>query len=178
MPIALAITGGCILGDAVIPQAPQVLGHPSVPDCQGAAVAALTLSTGAKTNDEIWASLKPPHCLSALRPLPGAEVLAEAVLKDKPTPAIVFRRFGSGKVLFAAFDETWRWRYRVADEYHQRYWNQLSNLIMASPFAVSDRFVSIDTGALLYTPGRNVQIRAKIRDTEGRPVEEVSSGLA
>ncbi len=139
---------------------------------QGADVAALTLSSGVKTNTEIWASLQPPHWLAPVRPLGGAEVLVEAVLKDKSVPAIVFRRFGAGKVLFAALDETWRWRYRVADEYHQRYWNQVSNLIMASPFAVSDRFVSIDTGSLVYTPGQNVQIRAKIRDTQGRPVTD------
>ncbi len=136
---------------------------------QGADVAALMLSTGDKTNSEIWASLKPPHWLSAVRPLPGAEVLAEAVLEDKPIPAIVYRRFGAGKVLFTAFDETWRWRYRVADEYHQRYWNQVSNLIMATPFAVSDRFVSIDAGSLQYAPGQNIQIRTRIRDTRGRP---------
>jgi len=145
---------------------------------QGADVAALTLSSGVKTNTEIWASLQPPHWLAPVRPLGGAEVLVEAVLKDlsaaadKSVAAIVLRRFGAGKVLFAALDETWRWRYRVADEYHQRYWNQVSNLIMASPFAVSDRFVSIDAGSLVYTPGQNVQIRAKVRDTQGRPTTD------
>jgi len=139
---------------------------------QGADVAALMLSTGEKTNTEIWASLQPPHWLSSVRPLPGAEVLVEAVLKDKTIPAVAFRRFGAGKVLFTAFDETWRWRYRVADEYHQRYWNQVSDLIMASPFAVSDRYVSIDAGALQYTPGQNVEIRARVRDPQGRGVTD------
>ncbi|MBN2136827.1 MAG: hypothetical protein JW720_03390 [Sedimentisphaerales bacterium] len=139
---------------------------------QGADVAALMLSTGTKTNSEIWESLKPPHWLAQIRTLPGAEVLVEAVLQDKTVPAIVFRRFGAGKVLFTAFDETWRWRYRVADEYHQRYWNQVGNLIMASPFAVSDRYVSIDAGSLIYAPGQNIRIRAKIRDTQGRPVTD------
>ena len=43
---------------------------------------------------------------------------------------------------------------------------------MATPFAVSDRYVSIDSGSLQYTPGQNIQIRARIRDTEGRPVNE------
>jgi len=139
---------------------------------QGADVAALMLSGGQKTNTEIWASLKPPHWLSPVTALPGSEVLVEAVLKDQARPAVVFRRFGAGKVLFTAFDETWRWRYRVADEYHQRYWNQVGNLIMASPFAVSDRFVSIDAGSLTYSPGQNVPIRVRIRDTEGRPVSD------
>ncbi len=71
-----------------------------------------------------------------------------------------------------AFDETWRWRYRVADEYHQRYWNQVGRLIMAPPFAVADRFVSINCGALAYLPGQRAALRAQIRDTEGRPVAE------
>lgn len=137
---------------------------------RGADVAALTLSSGVKTNSEIWASLKPPHWLAAVEPLAGSEILVEAQLKDRKVPALVYRRFGAGKVLYAAMDETWRWRYRVADEYHQRYWNQVGRLIMAQPFAVRDRFVSIDCGALVYSPGQNAAIRTKIYDTEGRPV--------
>jgi len=142
---------------------------------QGVDMAALVLSSGDKTNTEIWASLKPPHWLASIDPLPAAEVLIEAVLKDSQVPALVFRRFGAGKVLFAAFDETWRWRYRVADEYHQRYWNQMGNLVMAQPFAVSDRFVSLDAGPLVYTPGQTALIRAKIRDTEGNPVTQATA---
>ncbi len=142
---------------------------------RGVDTAALTLSAGVKTNSEVWASLKPPHWLASVEPLPGGEVLVEARLKDEETPAIVYRRVGAGKVLYMAFDETWRWRYRVADEYHQKYWNQIGRLIMAPPFAVADRFVSIDCGALVYTPGRNAEIRARIRDTEGRSVTEAQA---
>jgi hypothetical protein len=142
---------------------------------RGVDTAALTLSSGVKTNSEVWASLKPPHWLASVEPLAGGEVLVQAQLKEKESPAIVFRRSGAGKVLYMAFDESWRWRYRVADEYHQRYWNQVGRLIMAPPFAVADRFVSLDCGALVYAPGRNAAIRAKIRDTEGRPVTEAQA---
>ena len=141
---------------------------------QGTDMAALVLSSGDKTNEEIWASLQPPHWLASIEDLPGAEVLVEAVLRERQVPAVVFRRYGAGKVLFTAFDETWRWRYRVADEYHQRYWNQMADLIMAEPFAVSDRFVSIDAGALVYTPGQTALIRAKVRDAEGKPVTQAT----
>ena len=147
---------------------------------QGTDMAALVLGFDRASNAEIWAQLLPPHWLASIEPLPGSEVLVEAVLKDKQTagqlmkvPALVFRRFGTGKVLFSAFDETWRWRYRVADEYHQRYWNQMGNLISPEPFAVSDRFVSIDAGTLVYTPGQTALIRAKVRDTKGNPATDV-----
>jgi len=136
----------------------------------GRDVAALSLATGSLNNDQVWNSLKPPHWLSVIQPLPGAEIFLEAVVEEQNVPALVFRRFGAGKVLFAAFDESWRWRYRVADEYHGKYWNQTAALIMAPQFAVSDRFVSLDTGKLIYAPGQIAQIRARIRDTEGKPV--------
>jgi PA14 domain-containing protein/von Willebrand factor type A domain-containing protein len=136
----------------------------------GRDVAALSLATGSLNNDEVWNSLKPPHWLSAIEPLPGAEVFLEAIVEEQNVPAIVFRRFGAGKVFFAAFDESWRWRYRVADEYHGKYWNQTAALIMAPQFAVSDRFVSLDTGKLIYAPKQKAAIRARIRDDEGKPV--------
>jgi hypothetical protein len=136
----------------------------------GRDVAALSLASGSLNNDEVWNSLKPPHWLSAVQPLPGAEIFLEAVVDEQNVPALVFRRFGAGKVLFAAFDESWRWRYRVADEYHGKYWNQTAALIMAPQFAVSDRFVSLDTGKLIYDPGQIAQIRARIRNTDGKPV--------
>ncbi len=136
----------------------------------GQDIAALSLATGSLNNDEVWNSLKPPHWLSVIEPLPGAEVFLEAVVENQKVPALVFRRYGAGKVLFAAFDESWRWRYRVADEYHGKYWNQTAALIMAPQFAVSDRFVSLDAGKLIYAPGQIAQIHARIRDTEGKPV--------
>ena len=41
-------------------------------------------------------------------------------------PGLVFRRFGAGRVLYSAFDESWRWRKGVADMHHQRDWNQVA----------------------------------------------------
>ena len=35
---------------------------------------------------------------------------------------------------YMGFDESWRWRYEVADLYHQRFWNQLKTRVMERPF--------------------------------------------
>lgn len=141
----------------------------------GVETAALTLGSGDRNNTQVWESLLPPHWLAAVEPLAGAEVLVEAVLGEGTAPAIVWRRYGTGKVLYMAIDETWRWRYRVADEYHIRYWNQVGNLMMARAYAVRDRFASIDTGELVYAPGQSADLRIQLRNPDGKTVTDVQA---
>ncbi len=139
---------------------------------QGQNIAALSLSSRIQDNVEIWNELKPPHWLAPVTGKSGAEVLMEAVVQGQPTPALVFMRYGAGKVFYSALDESWRWRFRVADMHHARYWNQIGTWIMASPFSASDRFVSIDAGPLSYSPGQSAEIRAQVRDEQGRPITD------
>jgi hypothetical protein len=68
-----------------------------------------------------------------------------------------------------ASDETWRWRYKVADTWHQRIWNQLAKSMMPRPFAVSDEFVSLDTGAVRYDFGTTIDVRARLLGLDGKP---------
>jgi hypothetical protein len=142
------------------------------PTERGAKMAMLQLTTAAERNAEVWASLQPPHWMAPARALPGSEVLLEAVAGERRLPALVFRRFGAGKVLYAGFDESWRWRYEVADQYHTRYWNQVVREIMEPPFAVRDARTSLNVGKLVYGPDEAVDVRARLRDVEGRPLAQ------
>ena len=108
------------------------------------------------------------HWLAPARALPGAETWLEAVTGETRSAAAVFRRYGAGKTLYLAFDESWRWRYKVGDLYHQKFWNQAAKFVMESPFAVHDKFVSLDSGALNYEPGATAEIRTRILDAQGR----------
>jgi hypothetical protein len=101
--------------------------------------------------------------------LPGAEVLATAISEIESQPLLVTRRFGAGRVFFSATDETWRWRYKVADAVHQRLWNQLARWVMRTPMAVQGEFVSLDCGEASYAFGKNVEIRTQLRDQNGLP---------
>ena len=92
--------------------------------------------------------------------------------EKKLLPAVVYRPFGAGKVLYHAFDDSWRWRYEVADQNHVRYWNQVANWIAELPFAVRDKFISLDAGAITYRPGETADLRVRLRDGEGRPVTD------
>ena len=51
-----------------------------------------------------------------------------------------------------------------------KYWNQAANWVAELPFAVRDKFVSIDAGGITYRPGESADLRVRLRDGEGRPV--------
>jgi len=102
--------------------------------------------------------------------LPGTETLLELSQGERTVPALVFRRYGAGRVLYAGYDESWRWRYNVGDLYHQKFWNQVSRWIMEPPFPVSDKYVSLDSGPVTYHANDAVEVRARIRDAQGRLV--------
>ena len=125
-------------------------------------------------NGETWSKLPAPHWLSGARPLAGAEVLLEAEVKGQRVPAAVVRTFGAGTVFYHAFDDSWRWRYEVADQWNVKYWNQLANWVAELPFAVRDKFVSLDAGAITYEPGASADLRVRLRDGEGKPVSNAT----
>ena len=137
---------------------------------RGAGLAAFALSAEKTQNAEVWSRLPPPHWLSGGTALPGAEVLVEAEVGGQKIPAVVARPYGAGKVLYQAFDDSWRWRFEVADLNHVKYWNQIANWIAEIPFAVRDKFVSLDAGGITYRPGESADIRVRLRDGEGKPV--------
>jgi hypothetical protein len=89
---------------------------------------------------------------------------------DQPLPVLVTRLFGGGQVVYMAMDQTWRWRYRVADRYHAKFWNQLLEAIMQPPFEVRDQYVALATGAPQYTAGESAPIRVRLRDADGQSV--------
>ena len=121
-------------------------------------------------NANLWRQLQAPHWFSGAIPLAGAESLLDLEVSGRKEAAIVHRPFGAGRVLYHAFDDSWRWRYEVADQYHVKFWNQLANWIAEPPFAVRDKFVSLDAGAITYRPDESADIRARIRDGAGKPV--------
>lgn len=141
----------------------------------GGAQPPLSLVPETQQNLELWGSLPGPHRVAPALALPGAEVLLEAVLGERVVPALVFRRFGAGRVLYAGHDESWRWRYNVGDQYHSKFWNQVSKWMMEAPFPVQDKFVSLDSGAPSYQPGELAEIRVRVRDEEGKSMLEAKA---
>lgn len=137
-------------------------------------LAAFALSPERESNLETWSKLQAPHWLANTSPLPGSETLIEAEVNGQKLPAGVARPFGAGKVYYQAFDDSWRWRYEVADLWHVKFWNQIANFTAEPPFSVRDKFVSLDAGGVTYQPGQMADLRVRLRDGEGRPVSNAT----
>ncbi len=136
----------------------------------GFQLSALQLTRGtAEDNQTLWAELPKMHFAANAKPLPGSEVLATLEGTGDSKPFLVTRQYGAGRVLYVSSDESWRWRYNVADTYHQKFWNQISRWVMRLPFAVDGEFLSLDAGDSTYDLGQSIAIRARLRDSNGLP---------
>ncbi len=122
---------------------------------------------------EFWRKLPAPKWNARVEATEGAEVWGEAVLDDgRRAPWLATRMYGAGRVFYLASDQTWRWRYKVADRFHSRFWNQLVIATMEPPYSASDQFVSIGTDQIEYLPGQPIAVRARLRDVRGNPVSD------
>ena len=140
---------------------------------QGRTLEALRISDSASANVSLWAKLPKAMWCASAKPTPGASTLLELTAADKKsTPAMVWRRFGAGSVVWLGTDELWRWRYEVADLYHQRLWMQLSSWIAAPPFLVEDKRLSLGTDRLRYQEGDTAELRVRLRNEKGEIVNE------
>lgn len=133
---------------------------------RGASFNPLRLAGEATENAKLWKQLPAPHWIAPTKALPGAETLVE----NEKTPVMVLRSFGAGKVLFMGTDETWRWRYDVADKYQDAFWHQMAEAIMESAFTAHNKYIALDAGPTTYQVGDTAAIRVRLRDEKGRVI--------
>lgn len=132
---------------------------------------------GDKSGIDLYADFPELQFVSTVQPKPGAETLAMARSRIESTPFIVSKSFGTGRVLYVASDETWRWRYRKADQLHGRFWNQIARWVMAQPFSLNSDYLSLDTGEAAYQLGSPVPVRCRLRNAKGEPESNSRTNL-
>src|SRR5207253_9924378 len=67
------------------------------------------------------------------------------------------QNYGLGRVLYLGVDSTWRWRYRIGDTYHHRFWSQIIR------WAASDKpQTRFGTRAPVYAEGENVEVFVRL----------------
>ncbi|MCO8120739.1 hypothetical protein NHH03_03245 [Stieleria sp. TO1_6] len=124
---------------------------------------------------DFWQSLPAPKWSANVELTEGAESWAETVFEDgHHSPWLATRMYGAGRVFYFASDQTWRWRYKVADRFHARFWNQLVVAAMEPPYSASDQFVSIGTDKVEYRGGESIAVRARLRDVRGNPMQDAT----
>jgi hypothetical protein len=129
----------------------------------------LDLSIPTESNDDVWKSFPPMQWVNSVRTRQGSETLLEAMTAGRRVPALVARRAGAGRTLYAGFDETWRWRTKTGDLHQGRYWNQLVRWTAEPPYAARDEWILLDAGATSYTLGQSAEIRVRLRDGPSDP---------
>ncbi len=91
------------------------------------------LNTDIVENRNVWSQL-PGHSWGILgEARAGATVLATArnadpenLNEERKNALAVHQHYGFGQVLWLGIDSTWRWRHRVGDKYHHRFWGQVA----------------------------------------------------
>ncbi len=138
---------------------------------------AFQISSHDVPNDQTWSQLPAPKSVRHVALEPGAEAMVEignSTANQEPLPLVATKLFGQGRVIYFATDETWRWRYNVADLYHQRFWTQIATWGMRAPFAVNDAFASLDSGFRIYSTSDSITVRARLKQDDSKPLENAS----
>lgn len=157
-------------------------GYRFAPAPEAADAEMMRLSPDPAENSKRWEELPDLYWYAPLERLkPGSTVLARHVDKTQ-TPGeelpeasralVVQQGYGLGNVLFVGTDSTWRWRYKVADEYHHRFWGQVIRWATAGRLPVGTDTVRFGTDRGEYLDGQTVMVRARVLSQDSLPVTD------
>ena len=123
----------------------------------------LQLDPDAAKNRAIWAGLPRLPWLVSGRVKPGATVLAAAG-RDDSAAVIAAQPYGLGKVLWIGTDGTWRYRFRMGDRVHHRFWGQVARWAASGALAAGNAFVRFGPAKPRFEEGDRVSVQARISE--------------
>src|SRR5688572_1626121 len=83
----------------------------------------------------------------------------------RKAPLLVLGRFGSGRTLFSAFDDSWRWRFYTGESVFDTYWVQQIRYLARSKKLGQRRF-TLTSVRPAYELGQKVEVSLRILDPE------------
>jgi hypothetical protein len=102
---------------------------------------------------------------------PGASVwLSAAHVKEAPTAKsmnkdrgiLLHQPYGLGRVIYLGIESTWRWRFRVGDTYHHRFWGQLLHWAADQRLPAGNRFVRYGARDPITLGGEPIRLAARL----------------
>lgn len=117
-----------------------------------------------------WSLLRAAQRITPDQVKPGAEVLATfspvSRLGDPAaaTPAVLSMRYGAGRVLYVATDETWRWRYARGEILSERFWLPLIRLQGRESLSRASRPATIEAFPRRGVVGQPVRLVVTLLD--------------
>ncbi|MEN1704988.1 MAG: hypothetical protein AAGJ54_05665 [Planctomycetota bacterium] len=122
-----------------------------------------------------WSLLRWAQNLRPEQIKPTAGVLASFLpiaTGSERTPAVLTMRYGSGRVVYVATDEIWRWRYARGEALPERFWVPLVRLLGREALTRSGRAAVLSVSPRQTDIGSTVTIEAELLDarlTDARP---------
>jgi hypothetical protein len=150
-------------------------GYRPVPSPTGGRSLLLSMDDSPPDSKRVWQELPPMHWFFPVKKLkPAAEaflVHPTATLPDgQPMPLLAAHYYGKGYVLFAGFDETWRWRRNEADKYFFRFWSQAVYLA-GVPRTLGTKMTQLSLDTADPALGRTGQVYARLLTSDLKPVK-------
>lgn len=140
---------------------------------EGKASPMFRFAADAQENEKIWNNFPPVFWFAHVdKAKPGAQVLVEhpsLSSNGEPLPIVATQFFGAGRTYFQGFDSTWRWRHRVEDLYHGRYWVQTIRYLSRAKLLGKNRAVEFLLDQRKYQRGEPVTIRVRFLDESIAP---------
>lgn len=126
----------------------------------------LQFAADAEANRTVWAALPGATWAIDGEPKPGATVWAQAASSamtdaEPALPLLVHQHYGLGQVVWLATDSTWRWRWRVGDQFHHRFWGQLARWAATTKLSAGNEFVQFGAVRSSYAVGEAVSVEAR-----------------
>ena len=160
------------LGDPDHPALPPGVRLMPTPEALAAADAwpMLQIGEGPDGPRSKWEALPRLAWVVAGRAKPSATTLASGSGFEGEGAAIAAQPYGLGKVLWVGTNATWRWRFRVGDEVHHRFWGQVVRWAGSGMLAVGNRVVRHGPLKPRIGEGETVRLQARIaEDATGIP---------
>lgn len=137
----------------------------------GAAQAMLQLDVDPLKNERVWSSL-PGHTWALVGQArrtatvwaaqPGTDASDESGLDAERKRAVIAQHYvGAGQVVWIGIDSTWRWRFRVGDQYHHRFWGQLARWAVEFKASAGNQFVRFGAQKPVVAEGEQILLRAQ-----------------
>jgi hypothetical protein len=139
--------------------------------------------------DDYWSQLPKHYWAVTGRAKPGA--LPLAYLSERlPGPAvdangerereqglIVRHNYGFGRVLYVGIDSTWRWRYRIGDEYHHTFWGDAIHWAAADKaLGAGNDYVRFGTSRPVYRKGERPEVVVRLGEELGNLKADLLAG--
>jgi hypothetical protein len=100
---------------------------------------------------------------------PGSEVFAEHPIDLGPdgrkAPLLVLGRFGAGRTLFTAYDDSWRWRFYTHESVFDTYWIQQLRYLARSK-KLGQKSITYSPDRNVYELGEQVHLSLRVMDPE------------